>query len=201
MLFSFVSLKFQFPNYCHLPCVWRRWCTACANTLLESPTYYGQYHPCPLRSPVAHSPTSESIRKSPTSLASHTPLYCATSWLGFRRPEGYSISRPPRLSEFPERKNLRQHQDWESMNSSTWLSELMCQAPESSPHAFCRNVRATWHTIAIEGYTGTFETLSHPCTHSEVSALYSHGMSAQEQVCVAHSRYQPFILTGGLWSL
>lgn len=60
-------------------------------------TPYGQSHPCPLRSPVAQSPTLETVWQSFALLPLRTSSAFAASLSNLSIPESHSSNQLPRL--------------------------------------------------------------------------------------------------------
>lgn len=119
-----------------------------------------------------------------------TSSSCTASWSDLRRPESNSSTRWPRLSQFPNMQTSQsQHQDKESLNSSRWFPELTCQAPKVFLHPCCKHFRAIYQTIAIEGFSSTTQTRSHPYRYFQRNALHAQRTSVQKAVRAAPFSY------------
>lgn len=125
----------------------------------------------------------------------------ATICSGFHRPEVHSRTRPSRLSElFETQENLAYNHDEKWLTFTPCFYDRTYQAPYAFLHTCCETAPASCQTIAIERYTGTIQTMLHPCTYFQGNSLYVHGMYVYKPFWATQSRYQNSSLTIGLLS-
>lgn len=150
---------------------------------------------------VAHSPTYETFLQSPTS----HPLWTSSSFVAlysaFHRPESHWRTSPPRLSQSTGRKQALL--SISIMNRSLLHSDffdLTCQTPKLFPHRCCRDIHATYQTVAEKGNASCFQMTLYLSPYFWENAFYARHHFAKEHVLVAQSSSQPFSLSRGLSS-
>lgn len=155
---ALVSSTFQFPNYCLLKSTWHCLHIAWHKTVPVLFKCCAPSNLCSLTSLIAYSPTFKMFQRSPASRPVCTSLSFFSHWEGLCWPRIRSINWLTRLSQMFEWKtSLVQHQNYESLTSSAWFTDLTCEVTKAFSHPCCRDVGATDQSMALEPCAGTFQ--------------------------------------------